>query len=54
MNLGPKIWLSKFLGETIKGRDFNRHTFEFWNGYRPLLDRKYREVISEVDVTIAG
>ncbi len=57
-NLDPTIWLRKFLGEAIKGKDFSRHTFEnlsfaFWKRYRPPLNRKYREGISEVDVTIS-
>jgi hypothetical protein len=57
-NLDPTIWLSKFLGEAIKGKDFSRHTFEnlsfeFWRKYRPPVNRKYREGISEVDVTIS-
>jgi hypothetical protein len=57
-NLDPKIWLRRFLGEAIKGKDFSRHTFdglsfEFWKRYRPPLNRKYREGISEVDVTIS-
>jgi len=57
-NLDPKIWLRKFLGEAIKGKDFSRHTFEnlsfeFWKRYRPPANRKYREGISEVDVTIS-
>jgi len=42
----------------IKGKDFSRHTFEnlsfeFWKRYRPPANRKYREGISEVDVTIS-
>ena len=57
-NLDPKIWLTKFLGEAIKGKDFSCHTFEnlsceFWKRYRPLVNRKYREGVSEVDVTIS-
>ncbi len=57
-NLDPKIWLRKFLGEAIKGKDFSRHTFdglsfEFWKRYRPPANRKFREGISEVDVTIS-
>jgi hypothetical protein len=57
-NLDPKIWLRNFLGEAIKGKDFSRHTFEnlsfeFWKKYRPPVNRKYREGISEVDVTIS-
>jgi hypothetical protein len=57
-NLDPKIWLRKFLGEAIKGKDFSRHTFEslsfeFWKKYRPPVNRKYKEGISEVDVTIS-
>jgi hypothetical protein len=57
-NLDPKIWLTKFLGEAIKGRDFSRHTFEnlsfaFWKRYRPPANRKFREGTSEVDVTIS-
>jgi hypothetical protein len=57
-NLDPKIWLRKFLGEAIKGKDFSRHTFEnlsfeFWKRYRPPVNRKYREGVSEVDVTIS-
>jgi hypothetical protein len=57
-NLDPKVWLRRFLGEAIKGRDFSRHTFEnlsfeFWKRYRPPANRKYREGISEVDVTIS-
>jgi hypothetical protein len=57
-NLDPKIWLTKFLGEAIKGSDFSRHTFEnlsfeFWKRYRPPVNRKYREGISKVDVTIS-
>ncbi len=57
-NLDPKIWLRKFLGEAIKGKDFSKHTFEnlsfeFWKRYRPPANRKYREGISEVDVTIS-
>jgi len=57
-NLDPKIWLRKFLGEAIRGKDFSRHTFknlsfEFWRKYRPPLNMKYREGISEVDVTIS-
>jgi hypothetical protein len=57
-NLDPKIWLRRFLGEAIKGKDFSRHTFEglsfeFWKRYRPPANRKYREGISEVDVTIS-
>jgi hypothetical protein len=56
-NLDPKIWLTKFLGEAIKGSDFSRHTFEnlsfeFWKRYRPPVNRKYREGIYKVDVTI--
>jgi hypothetical protein len=56
-NLDPNIWLRRFLGEAIKGMDFSRHTFEnlsfeFWKRYRPPPNRKYREGISEVDVTI--
>jgi hypothetical protein len=57
-NLDPKIWLTRFLGEAIKGRDFSSHTFEglsfeFWKKFRPPPNRKYREGISEVDVTIS-
>jgi Holliday junction resolvase-like predicted endonuclease len=57
-NLDPKIWLRRFLGEAIKEKDFSKHTFEdlsfeFWKRYRPPLNRKYREGISEVDVTIS-
>jgi hypothetical protein len=57
-NLDPKIWLRRFLGEAINGKDFSRHTFEnlsfeFWKRYRPPANRKYREGISEVDVTIS-
>jgi Holliday junction resolvase-like predicted endonuclease len=57
-NLDPKIWLTKFLGEAIKGRDFSNHSFEnlsfeFWRKYRPPINRKYREGISEVDITIS-
>jgi hypothetical protein len=57
-NLDPTIWLRRFLGEVIKGRDFSRHifenlSFEFWRKYRPPLNRKYKEGISEVDVTIS-
>jgi hypothetical protein len=57
-NLDPKVWLRRFLGEAIKGKDFSRHTFEnisfeFWKRYRPPANRKYREGISEVDVTIS-
>ena len=57
-DLDPTIWLRRFLGEAIKGRDFSRHTFEnlsfeFWRKYRPPLNRKYKEGISEVDVTIS-
>ena len=57
-NLDPTIWLTRFLGEAIKGKDFSRHTFEnlsseFWKRYRPPVNRKYREGISEVDVTIS-
>jgi hypothetical protein len=37
-NLDPKIWLRRFLGEAIKGKDFSKHTFEnlsfeFWKRY---------------------
>ena len=57
-NLDSTIWLRRFLGEAIKGKDFSKHTFEglsfeFWKRYRPPLNRKYREGISEVDVTIS-
>ena len=57
-NLNPTIWLGRFLGEAIKGKDFSRHTlenlsFEFWKKYRPPIGRKYREGISEVDVTVS-
>ena len=57
-NLDPKIWLTRLLGEAIKGRDFSRHSledlsFEFWKRYRPPANRKYREGILEVDVTIS-
>jgi hypothetical protein len=57
-NLDPTIWLRRFLGEAIKGKDFSSHTFEnlsfeFWKRYRPPANRKYREGISEVDVTIS-
>jgi hypothetical protein len=57
-NLDPKIWLRSFLREAIKGRDFSGHTFEglsfeFWKRYCPPANRKYREGISEVDVTIS-
>jgi hypothetical protein len=57
-NLDPKIWLTRLLGEAIKGRNFSRHSFEdlsfeFWKRYRPPANRKYREGISEVDVTIS-
>ena len=56
-NLDPKIWLSRLLGEAIKGKDFSNHTFEnlsveFWKKYRPPANRKYKEGLSEVDVTI--
>ncbi len=56
-NLDPKVWLRRFLGEAIKGKDFSHHTFEnlsfeFWRKYRPPVNRKYREGTSEVDVTI--
>jgi hypothetical protein len=55
-NLDPKIWLRKFLGEVIKGKGFNRHTFdnlsfELWKRYRSPANRKYREEISEVLLT---
>jgi hypothetical protein len=41
------------LGEAIKEKDFSRHTFgnlsfEFWKRYRPTINRKKREGISEV------
>jgi len=57
-NLDPTIWLRRFLGEAIKGKDFSKHSFEnlsfeFWKRYRPPANRKYREGISEVDVTIS-
>ncbi len=57
-NLDPKIWLRRFLGEAIKGKDFSHHTFEnlsfeFWKRYRPPVNRKFREGPSEVDVTIS-
>ena len=57
-NLDPTVWLRRFLGEAIKGKDFSRHTFEglsfeFWKRYRPPANRKFREGISEVDVTIS-
>jgi hypothetical protein len=57
-NLDPKVWLRRFLGEAIKGKDFSRHTFEnlsfeFWKRYRPPANRKYKEGISEIDVTIS-
>ena len=57
-NLDPKIWLTRLLGEAIKGKDFSRHTFEnlsleFWKKYRPPVNRKYKEGPSEVDVTIS-
>lgn len=57
-NLDPTVWLRRFLGEAIKGKDFSRHSFEnlsfeFWRKYRPPVNRKYREGISEVDVTIS-
>lgn len=57
-NLDPKVWLRRFLGEAIKGKDFSRHTFEglsfeFWKRYHPPANRQYREGISEVDVTIS-
>ena len=57
-NLDPKIWLRRFLGEAIKGKDFSGHSFEnlsfeFWKKYRPPANRKYREGVSEVDVTIS-
>jgi len=26
-NLDPTVWLRRFLGKAIKGKDFNRHTF---------------------------
>ena len=46
-NLDPTIWLRRFLGEAIKGKDFSRHTFEnlsfeFWKRYRPPANRKYQ------------
>jgi len=52
-----KIWLSRLLEEAIKGKDFSRHSFEnlsfeFWKRYRPPVNRKYREGVSEADVTI--
>ena len=42
-NLDPKIWLRRFLGEAIKGKDFSKHTFEnlsfeFWKRYRPPVN----------------
>ncbi len=57
-NLDPKIWLRRLLGEAIKGKDFSGHSFEdlsfsFWKRYRPPVNRKYREGISEVDLTIS-
>jgi hypothetical protein len=56
-NLDPKIWLTRLLGEAI-GKDFSNHSYEnlrfaFWKKYRPPVNRKYREGISEVDVTIS-
>jgi hypothetical protein len=46
------------LGEAIKGKDFSNHTFEdlsfhFWKRYRPPVNRKYKEGVSEVDLTIS-
>jgi len=57
-NLDPKIWLRRFLGEAIKGKDFSHHTFEnlsfeFWRKYHSPANRKYREGISEIDVKIS-
>jgi hypothetical protein len=57
-NLDANIWLPKFLGEAIKGRDFSKRTFEnlsfeFWKKYRPPMNRKYGEGVSEVDLTIS-
>jgi hypothetical protein len=57
-NLDPTIWLRRFLGEAIKGKDFSRHTFEnlsfeFWKKYRPPINRAVREGTSEVDVTLS-
>jgi hypothetical protein len=42
-NQDPNIWLTKFLGEAIKGRDFSKHSFknlsfEFWRRYRPPVN----------------
>ena len=56
-NLDPTIWLTRFLGEAIKGRDFSNCsfaniTFEFWKKYRPSINRKYREGTSEIDLGI--
>jgi len=57
-NLNPNVWLKGLLGEAIKGRDFSALSFEnlsfqFWKKYRPPANRKYREGISEVDLTIS-
>jgi len=45
-------------GNVFKRTDFSHQTFEnlsfeFWKRYRPPANRKYREEISEVDVTIS-
>jgi len=57
-NLEPNIWLPRLLGEAIKGRDlsyisFENLSFEFWKRYRPPINRKLREGVSEVDLTIS-
>jgi hypothetical protein len=56
-NLDPTIWLRRFLGEAIKGKDFSKHSFEnlsfeFWKKYTPPINREKKEGISEIDVTI--
>ena len=54
----PNILLTRLLGEAIKGKNFSGHTFgnlsfEFWKRYQPTINRKKREGISEVNVTIS-
>jgi len=43
----------------LESVDLRRHTFEnlsfeFWKKFRPPVNKKYREGISEVDVLIKG
>jgi hypothetical protein len=47
------LWLGHLHKSRFKDPKLENLSFEFWKKYRPPMNRKYREGISEVDVTIS-